>query len=47
MPVFAGYGMSRSRATTEHRTGSTVAASFMESVADDYEQLDRYASLAI
>jgi len=47
MPVFAGYGMSRSRATTEYRTGSTVAASFMESVADEYEQLDRYASLAI
>jgi hypothetical protein len=47
MPVHASYGMSRSRATTQYHTGSTVAADFMERVADDYEELDRYASLAI
>lgn len=47
MPVHANYGMSRSRATTEHHTGSVVAADFMERVADDYEELDRYASLAM
>jgi hypothetical protein len=46
MPVHAPYGMSRSRATTEYHTGSTVAADFMERVADEYEELDRYASLA-
>lgn len=46
MPVHANYGMSRSRATTEYQTGSTVAGDFMERVADDYEELDRYASLA-
>lgn len=39
--------MSRSRATTEYHTGSTVAADFMERVADEYEELDRYASLAV
>lgn len=47
MPVHANYGMSRSRATTQYHTGSMVAADFMERVADDYEELDRYASLAI
>jgi hypothetical protein len=47
MPVHAGYGMSRNRATTEFHTGSTVAADFMERVADDYEELDRYAALAL
>jgi hypothetical protein len=47
MPVHANYGMSRSRATTQHHTGSIVAADFMERVADDYEELDRYASLAV
>jgi hypothetical protein len=47
MPVYGGYGMSRSRATTQYRTGSIVAAEFMERVADDYEELDRYASLAV
>lgn len=47
MPVHANYGMSRSRATTEHHTGSVVAADFMERVADGYEELDRYASLAM
>jgi hypothetical protein len=47
MPVYANYGMSRSRATTEYHTGSIVAADFMERVADDYEELDRYASLAV
>lgn len=47
MPVYANYGMSRSRATTQHYTGSIVAADFMERVADDYEELDRYASLAV
>lgn len=47
MPVHAGYGMSRRRATTQYRTGSTVAADFMDRVADDYEELDRYAELAI
>lgn len=47
MPVHAGYGMSRSRATTEFHTGSTVTADFMERVADNYEELDRYASLAL
>lgn len=46
MPVHAGYGMSRERYTTEYQTGSAVAADFMERVADDYEELDRYASLA-
>lgn len=46
MPVHANYGMSRSRATAEYQTGSTVAGDFMERVADDYEELDRYASLA-
>lgn len=46
MPVHAGYGMSRERYTTEYHTGSAVAADFMERVADDYEELDRYASLA-
>jgi hypothetical protein len=46
MPVRAGYGMSRERGTTEYQTGSAVAADFMERVADDYEELDRYASLA-
>jgi hypothetical protein len=46
MPVHANYGMSRDRGTTEYHTGSTVAADFMERVADDYEELDRYASLA-
>jgi hypothetical protein len=47
MPVYGDYGMSRSRATTEYHTGSVVAADFMERVADDYEELDRYASLAV
>ena len=47
MPVYGDYGMSRSRATTEYHTGSVVAADFMERVADDYEELDRYAALAI
>jgi hypothetical protein len=47
MPVHANYGMSRSRATTQYHTGSTVAADFMERVADEYEELDRYASLAV
>lgn len=47
MPVHANYGMSRSRATAEYHTGSTVAADFMERVADEYEELDRYASLAV
>jgi hypothetical protein len=47
MPVYGDYGMSRSRATTECHTGSVVAADFMERVADDYEELDRYASLAL
>ncbi|MFI4977657.1 MAG: hypothetical protein ACHQC8_03100 [Solirubrobacterales bacterium] len=47
MPVYGDYGMSRSRATTQYRTGSTVAADFMERVADDYEELDLYASLAV
>ena len=47
MPVHAGYGMSRSRTTTEYHTGSTVAADFMDRVAHDYEELDRYAELAI
>jgi hypothetical protein len=47
MPVHANYGMSRSRATTRYHTGSIVAADFMERVADDYEELDRYASLAV
>ncbi len=47
MPVHANYGMSRSRATTQHHTGSIVAADFMERVADDYEELDRYASLVV
>jgi hypothetical protein len=47
MPVYANYGMSRSRATTQYHTGSIVAADFMERVADDYEELDRYASLAV
>jgi hypothetical protein len=47
MPVHAGYGMSRSRATTEYHTGSSVAADFMDRVADDYEELDRYAELAV
>jgi hypothetical protein len=47
MPVYANYGMSRSRATTQYYTGSIVAADFMERVADDYEELDRYASLAV
>jgi hypothetical protein len=47
MPVHGDYGMSRSRATTEYHTGSVVAADFMERVADDYEALDRYASLAV
>jgi hypothetical protein len=47
MPVHAGYGMSRSRASVEFNTGSTVTADFMERVADDYEELDRYASLAL
>lgn len=46
MPVHAGHGMSRSRATTEYHTGSAVAADFMDRVADDYEELDRYAELA-
>lgn len=46
MPVHANYGMSRSRATAEYQTGSAVAADFMERVADQYEELDRYASLA-
>lgn len=46
MPVHAGHGMSRNRGTTEYQTGSAVAADFMERVADDYEELDRYASLA-
>jgi hypothetical protein len=39
--------MSRSRATTQYHTGSIVAADFMERVADDYEELDLYASLAV
>ncbi|MGH2854555.1 MAG: hypothetical protein ACRDLF_10260 [Solirubrobacteraceae bacterium] len=47
MPVYANYGMSRSRATTQYYTGSIAAADFMERVADDYEELDRYASLAV
>ncbi len=47
MPVRANYGMSRNRATVEYHTGSTVAADFMERVADDYAELDRYASLAV
>lgn len=47
MPVHADYGMSRSRATTQYHTGSIVAADFMERVAGDYEELDRYASLAV
>ncbi len=47
MPVYGDYGMSSSRATTQYRTGSSVAADFMERVADDYEELDRYASLAV
>jgi len=47
MPVYGDYGMSRSRATTQYRTGSIVSADFMERVADDYEELDRYASLVI
>jgi hypothetical protein len=47
MPVRAGYGMSRTRSTTEYHTGSVVAGDFMERVADAYEELDRYASLAI
>jgi hypothetical protein len=47
MPVHANYGMSRSRATAEYHTGSTVAADFMERVANDYEELDRYASLVV
>ncbi len=46
MPVHGGYGMSRNRATTEYYSGSVVAADFMERVAADYEELDRYASLA-
>ncbi len=47
MPVHGDYGMSRSRATTQYHTGSIVAADFMERVADDYEELDLYASLAV
>lgn len=47
MPVHGDYGMSRSGATTQSHTGSIVAADFMERVADDYEELDLYASLAV
>jgi hypothetical protein len=47
MPVHGEYGMSRSRATTQYHTGSIVAADFMKRVADDYEELDLYASLAV
>ncbi len=47
MPVHGYYGMSRSRATTQYHTGSIVAADFMERVADDDEELDLYASLAV
>jgi hypothetical protein len=47
MPVEAGYGMSRDRRITEFHTGSAVAGEFMERVADDYEELDRYAELAV
>jgi hypothetical protein len=47
MPVEAGYGMSRDRYMTEFHTGSAVAGEFMERVADDYEELDRYVSLAV
>jgi hypothetical protein len=46
MPVYASYGMTRSRAVTAHSTGSKAVAEFMERVADRYEELDRYASLA-
>lgn len=35
MPVYADYGMSRSRAATQYYAGSTVAADFMERVACD------------
>ena len=47
MPVEAAYGMSRDRYMAEFHTGSAVAGEFMERVADDYEELDRYASLAV
>jgi hypothetical protein len=47
MPVQAGYGMSRDRRITEFHTGSAVAGEFMERVADEYEELDRYVSLAV
>jgi hypothetical protein len=47
MPVYASYGMSRSRATTAYQSGSDVIADFMERVADDYEEIDRYGSIAV
>ena len=39
--------MTRSRVTTEYHTGSSVAADFMDRVADDCEELDSYAELAV
>ena len=35
MPVYADYGMSRSRAATQYYAGSTVAVDFTERVACD------------
>jgi hypothetical protein len=46
MPVYDS-AMSRRRSTATYYTDSVVAADFMERVADQYEELDRYASFAV
>lgn len=46
MPVYDST-MTRRRSTAMYYTDSAVAADFMERVADQYEELDRYASFAV